>query len=204
MTENFRFKQANYLNALPANRQFSKNGICAVLSAAWLRVMRESKEDGPGKRKAALELIAKGGGSVAQQAYSKAWNNKSDVVANSKFVIRVAGQADIAEELEGSGAIPYDLIVVNIADLRKRGIQFHFGYSRGAHAVAFWRSGKDSILPSGHFYFFDPNFGEYKGDKGEISEWFDTFISTHYGTISWWYLLLLKPVEGVQDGVRVM
>jgi len=207
MTQNFSFHQVDYLNALPANKQFSNGGICAVLSASWIRMMRDSKDQGPNWRKTQLELVAKGGGSVNQKVYSSAWSSAADVKTNNAFVLRLAGDSDVDEAVgpEGPGLITGSRLQSYLLNHKRAGVHFNFGFPDG-HAIAFWRSGSGM---GGHLYCFDPNEGEYKGSKSEMGSWFSTFMTTTYGSnFPWWYLLLCKPTAAAAPpkggAVRVM
>jgi hypothetical protein len=208
MTYNFEFNQGKELRKRSAERQVCSNGICAVLSANWIRMMRDSKASGAAARKNELLKIVTGGGGVTQQAYKQAFEEGDDLKKNNAFLVRAANSS-IEEIKQGGGPLPGAEIASYVAANRRAGVHFNFGYIQAVrlhnnttrevhrgHAVAFWRSGQDTWHSSGHVYFFDPNYGEYKGNKREVAAWFTEFMKTNYGNnFTWWYEMLLAPMS---------
>jgi len=203
MTHNFEFKQIKELKGRSEERKACSNGICAVLAANWIRMMRDSKASGAAARKNELLKIVQGGGGVTQKAFVQGWDYAGDTKKNNVFVARAA-DSSIEEFKKGNGLVPGAEIASYVAANRRAGVHFSYGFlvsdekgqeERG-HSVAFWRSGEDTWHASGHVYFFDPNFGEYKGNKREVAAWFTNFMKTKYGNdFTWWYQMLLGPVS---------
>jgi hypothetical protein len=216
MTHNFEFDQIAELKDRSEGRKACSKGICAVLAANWIRMMRDSKGSGAAARKNELLKIAKGGGGVTQKAFVQGWDYASDTKKNNVFLARAA-DSSIEEFKEGKRLVPGAEIASYVAANRQAGVHFSFGFlasddegeeeERG-HSVAFWRSGQDTWHASGHVYFFDPNFGEYKGNKREVAAWFTNFMKTKYGNdFTWWYQMLLGPVSATAapvNGWKVM
>jgi hypothetical protein len=179
----FEFKQGDY------NLRYESGGICAVLSAYWIKMMRDGEDDRKNKLIRAIDTF----GPVLQRTYRKGWDSIEDVKANCSGVLRLGGGCIIADSKQWGSMPSGDTLINYIKDKRKTGFHFNIGFSIGtdaaAHAVAFWRSGEQGLLPSGHVYFFDPNVGEFKGNKGEVSSWLSLFIQQHYGSINWSYIL---------------
>jgi hypothetical protein len=162
-------------------------------------MMRKNKEEGYDHRKVELEKMIRGGGPITQKAYAKHWDSKDDVKTNNQLVVGLFGSR--VEEWVQSGP-GLDSLAKYLTGKVHKGIHFNFAMPQGsgAHAVAFWRSGGRL---SGHYYFFDPNFGEYKGSPKEVSGWFVRFIGDKYGppsNVPWWYLLVLTEAATVKGG----
>ena len=67
------------------------------------------------------------------------------------------------------------------------------------HAVGIWRSGHSGLLPSGHVYVFDPNQGEFKGNKSDLARFINGRILNSFSpwVCSWTYCLrTAKPAQG--------
>ena len=67
------------------------------------------------------------------------------------------------------------------------------------HAVGIWRSGHGGLLPSGHVYVFDPNQGEFKGNKSDLARFINGRILNSFSpwVCSWTYCLrTAKPAQG--------
>jgi hypothetical protein len=192
------FNQADY------NLRFEAGGICAVLSAYWIKLMRNSETDRKSKLIQAIDTF----GPVLQSSYKKGWSTLENVKTNCSGVIRLGGDSTIADSQQWGGMPAGDTLINYIKDKRKTGFHFNIGFGSGAHAVAFWRSGEQGLLPSGHVYFFDPNAGEYKGNKSEVTGWLNHFIQTKYGKIKWSYVLhcveTVKPKVLKGLGQKVM
>ncbi len=188
------------------------NGVCAVLSAYWIQLMREEKSLGPDDRRAKLEAAIGKYAPLLQDVYSNNWDNIGELRQKCAWVLRVAGSSnidDVQHNLRNGALTNY------IKDLRRTGFHFNFGHNPAigdgwGHAVGIWRSGHGTgIFASGHMYVFDPNQGEYKGNKSDLSRFIDNQILPQFGTpVSWTYLLkAIEPQKPKGKGVlgrRVM
>ena len=211
MRHKFGFDQGNY------NLRCSPGGICATLTARWLKEMRTNKSAGPNNRRQVMEEVVRRGGPVIQQAYNKAWNSKTQVEVNNAFVLRTVAEAAVIETREWNTGLPSGTELRDyVKSHRRQGMHFNFGGKVGAdrwgHAIGFWRSGRNTWHPSGHIYTFDPNFGEYKGGRKDFATWLPAFLNRRYRqggmTIDWSYLLLVddaaQHVTAPKFGVKVM
>ena len=189
MRQNFVFRQGDY------NLRFSSEGICATLCAAWIRMMRDEKAQSSANRKSQLINVIDSYGPIVQDRYVKGWDSSASAAANCKGILRMAGDSDIEEQRSFNSLPPSKQLIDYVSSKRRQGIHFNFAFSAGAHAIAFWRSGKDTWHASGHIYFFDPNAGEYYGNKSKYPRWFADFMRNDYGNVyPWSYLILAKPV----------
>ncbi|UCC98959.1 MAG: hypothetical protein JSW66_03545 [Phycisphaerales bacterium] len=191
-TQNFDFNQADYAGV--------GGGVCAVLSACWIREMRDHKGQGPAQRKLVLEQAIRRFAPRLQNVYSDKWSQLDSVKRKCAWVLRLAGDSQIVGEphynLNGVALTNY------VKDLRRTGFHYNFGGAGGGgwgHAVGIWRSGHAGILPSGHVYVFDPNQGEFIGNKSDLARFIDNRILNSFDPLacSWTYCLRTdKPTQG--------
>lgn len=184
-SQTFPFNQANYPE--------TGGGVCAVLSAYWIQLMREEKSIGPDARRVKIEQAVARFAPLLQGVYGSNWNSFTELNEKCRWVLRVAGSSDIEEIVHNL----HDGSLTNyIRDLRRTGFHFNFGYkpASGAgwgHAVGIWRSGHGTgLFSSGHMYVFDPNKGEYKGNKSDLSQFIDQQILPQFGSpVGWTYTI---------------
>jgi hypothetical protein len=195
MEQTFEFNQGK----LPL--RFQPGGICKVLSACWIRLMREEKDTGEAHRKQELIRAVGTYGPIMQHTYEVNWSTFEKTREKDAFVMRMVAKGRIvapshqtATRQWNCGLPPGTALVDLMKDKRRTGFNFAIGGPWGGHSLAFWRSGHQGLLPSGHIYFFDPNYGEFKGDKGEATNWLRKFLTTHYGRINWSYLLEIQEL----------
>ncbi len=198
--QTFAFNQADYAGV--------GGGVCAVLSACWIREMRDNKSQGPAQRKQVLEQAISRFAPRLQSVYSDTWGQLDTVKRKCAWVLRLAGDSQIMGEprfnLNGVALTDY------VKNLRRTGFHYNFGGAGGGgwgHAVGIWRSGHGGLFASGHMYVFDPNQGEFKGNKSDLARFIDTRILNSFNpmTCSWTYCLRTgKPTQSTQGGVRVM
>ena len=191
----FAFNQADYHGV--------GGGVCAVLSACWIREMRDHKSQGPAQRKLVLEQAIGRFARRLQDIYANNWGQLDTVKARCAYVLRLAGDSRIVGEphndLSGAALTDY------VKDLRRTGFHYNFGGAGTAvgetwgHAVGIWRSGHGGLLPSGHVYVFDPNQGEFKGNKSDLARFINGRILNSFSpwVCSWTYCLrTAKPAQG--------
>ncbi len=197
MKKTFDFKQGDY------DLRFSSGGICATLSAAWVQLMRDHKKIGINQRKLELEKVVRKSGPLLQKVYGKNFTGLN-VLNDCKYLVRVAGGSNIEQSsIEDINGLVNGVTLKNyIASERISGVNLNFGWTdhsthdEYAHCIAFWRSGKDTWHPSGHIYAFDPNIGEFKGDKNTFPSWFSNFLMPKYAnSFNWTYYFQLSPMQ---------
>ncbi|MHC4538283.1 MAG: hypothetical protein ACYS74_00700, partial [Planctomycetota bacterium] len=89
-TQNFDFNQADYAGV--------GGGVCAVLSACWIREMRDHKSQGPAQRKLVLEQAIDKFAPRLQNVYSDNWSQLDSVKRKCAWVLRLAGDSQIVGE----------------------------------------------------------------------------------------------------------
>jgi hypothetical protein len=208
MKQIFDFNQGDY------NLRFSPNGICAVLSAKWIQLIRDSKSSGYSSRKDKLEQTVNSLGPVVQQMAQNNFDTTDGLRQNLSGLIRHAGQSVIKGPVQQcSNLVVASQLKDYICHEREMGVHLTFGWTEGvdfpAHTIAFWRSGEDKWHnQSGHIYAFDPNYGEYRGNKSEFSNWFSNFLMPQYANnFNWTYYFRVGSIERVaapKFGRRVM
>jgi hypothetical protein len=171
MNEVWKFDQGQNLPA-------THKGVCMQLVAYWVSLMHYKKSDNVN---AAADMVSL---------------CKAEAIRLQKFYTKASGDLDTGAD----EAVTWNLrklklrdgtyttcadstAIVSFMDAKRQGYSMGIYFSGGGgHALGFWRSGKAGSKFSGHTYFFDPNYGCYKGDTSEYRSWLTTFLSTNYST----------------------
>ncbi|BBO67189.1 hypothetical protein DSCA_11190 [Desulfosarcina alkanivorans] len=180
------FDQSSHL---PADNQ----GVCMTLVAYWLSMMHDEKAEMNASSKT-LETMCKQEAQKLQRFYEKA-GNEFDTGKDEAVTFAVRGL-----KLKGNyRSRPNAAALVDYLDEKRRaysmGIYFSDG---GGHSLGIWRSGRSSGLfhgLSGHSYFFDPNYGCYKGNISDFRGWLASFIAESYPTCNHMSIAKVQPLE---------
>lgn len=170
MNQIWSFSQASHLP--PSNK-----GVCMQLVAFWVGQMYKNKDDMNASPKK-LEVSCSCEAQKLQKFYTKATG--AHLSKDEAVTWRLRGLA-VGDYENCTSATIVDFMAGKRTGY-SLGIYFSGG---GGHALGIWRSGESGGLLSklsGHTYFFDPNFGCFKGNTSSFKGWLGTFISTHYAT----------------------
>jgi hypothetical protein len=196
MTQQYVFDQSQY------NLQFSADGICATLTAVWLKLRTTEWQQGPSHRRDVLDKLARTGGPILQQMATKKWSDRDTIKQNMSGLILLAADAGIQDTKVWDNGSPVQEVINYIKDKPDTGFHFTFGWTESgntrAHSIGLFRSSFD-------FVSFDSNSGEYKGIEPDLNMWLTSLLQSYGVSFDWSYLLRLGPRPAPpKQGVKVM
>src|SRR5262245_16269248 len=138
-------------------------GVCMQLVAYWVGLMHYKKSDNT-TAAADMATLCKAEALRLQKFYTKATQDPDLATGEDEAVtwnfrkLRLRGNGQYTECKNATE-------IVAFLDEKRQGYSMGIYFTGGGgHALGFWRSGKQGSKYSGHTYFFDPNYGCYKGD----------------------------------------
>jgi len=196
----FAFGDAQYGHLLPPDSK----GVCVNLCAEWLQIFYSDKGSATARRAQLLQRVR--AASLTQKAYANtgvAMDRSYDFVLHMRQIKKV--------EQHDWNFLQMNQLYPLVHQGRRKGIIFGFAYldepsdnprDGSGHAIAFWRSGKSGLFPSGHVYVFDPNCGEYKMDKSVFKGWLPRYLEEEYGEHApvYWVEVVMTEGGGPQLG----
>ncbi|RTL30413.1 MAG: hypothetical protein EKK47_10850 [Burkholderiales bacterium] len=164
------FSQSDYLDG--GKNPASAGGGCHAFGIAWADEILDNKAAGAQARMDAMKRRA-GEVRICYRAIRDRWAHEGESGADEGIAKRLGVKIDKVDDC-GSFAV----VANKVRDEHRTAFLYSFWFSGGgAHTIAFYRSGKKF---GGHIYAFDPNYGEYKMEKSQLSAWLTGVIGTLY------------------------
>ncbi|MBM3548556.1 MAG: hypothetical protein FJX54_16530 [Alphaproteobacteria bacterium] len=188
------FKQMDPIGRLFPNDSNVKGGVCFALSTLWMRRHKDYKSEGPQKRidflgdddtiyhAAILQRLYgaeyvddAAGGHDRAQGVAMGYRGMSYNARKYEDFVRFSDEpsdTDVAEMLNG---------INNTANRTHEYTMVSFSFKGGGgHATCCYKSGGKLLGIGSHLYAFDPNFGEYKVDGGQVKTFYRTLFSRYH------------------------
>jgi hypothetical protein len=177
------------LGDLMAQRSDVSGGICLGLSCQWIELHRDYHGMGKGE-KYRVECMMRRIQDLASDSafFYRAMNSQAQYIhdgglGEDKRIIETAKKYKIQFDDKKTHQ-PGE----NYDDLRPLGRavgsthSYHliaFGGKRGGHAICSYKSGGKLFGIGSHLYVFDPNFGEFRLESGQIIVFFRDLLSIY-------------------------
>lgn len=193
------FDQSELLNG--SKNPASAGGACHMFALKWLSEIIDDKSLGTSVR---IQNLKKYASEVKMlyKAFGDRWNREGGRFADSGTA-KMLG----VEVYNFTQPISLDQVASDIQKEHRVGFVYSFWFSKGgAHSIGIYRSG---ATWGGHIYVFEPNFGEYKMEKSQLSSWFKQFLAVKYaafGKINSHQLRYVRKYNSpvVKGGVKIM
>ncbi len=164
------FNQDDYLHVVGCPSATS--GVCHLFALKWASLIATDKSKGTGDRIDQLKRYAQEV-RILYKSFGDRWDNEGGDRADEGIAKMLGLQVDKLENLGNKAQVH-----ANIRAEHRTSFIHSFWWADGSgHSIGIYRSGKKW---GGHIYVLEPNFGEYKMNKGQFGDWL-TWLELEYG-----------------------